>query len=438
MIEHPPPTIATAKSLYARAFRCAYPECPEPLYREDELTGTWTLNSRICHICARSEGGPRWDARQSGEENRSEANLVLMCQAHASAIDDPNSVIAYTPKLLRKWKASQIAEHKQLREGWPLTRTMAKEALTASFSNVSIAMNNSVVNLVGEGGRGPGSGGGGGPAFGPYSRGGRGGNGGRMTDFDGNPLSEEALAKFQIDAGSETPPGSGGGGAGAFGPGALGGDGGSGGDGLMGILAVEEGDIVEFDLGKGGESPRLPGQHGHTAGDTVMIVRSADGAVKRVLRARGGAGAKSGELPDDWVTISQADLLGGFQITTLCTANAVELRDGLLFVLGGGWSTFYTVSLPFDAIWTIICAAAWTRLDHGPVRGLQICVSDSDGREVSRLALSLPPTAANGHSYNWVQNIGAPLDRGGIWRVSVQSGDFLLSEIKIDVKIHSE
>jgi RHS repeat-associated protein len=46
MIEHPPPTTATVKLLYAQALRCAYPHCSETLYREDETTGRWILNSR--------------------------------------------------------------------------------------------------------------------------------------------------------------------------------------------------------------------------------------------------------------------------------------------------------------------------------------------------------------------------------------------------------
>jgi hypothetical protein len=57
-IEHPPPTPATVKYLYAHASRCAYQGCSRPLYRVDEQTGARTLNSRICHINARREGGP--------------------------------------------------------------------------------------------------------------------------------------------------------------------------------------------------------------------------------------------------------------------------------------------------------------------------------------------------------------------------------------------
>src|SRR3954465_15514408 len=98
-VEHPPPTVATVKLLYAHAFACAYPGCGRPLYREDEATGTWTLNSRICHIHARREGGPRWDAHQSPEDNRTEHNLMLMCLEHASAIDDSRTTGSYPPTL---------------------------------------------------------------------------------------------------------------------------------------------------------------------------------------------------------------------------------------------------------------------------------------------------------------------------------------------------
>jgi hypothetical protein len=117
-IEHPPPTEATIKYLYAHAFRCAYESCQQPLYREDEQTGKRTLNSRVCHINARREGGSRWDPKQSAEENRSEQNLVLMCVEHADTIDQPATLSAYPVERLREWKARQLNEHQRLKRGW--------------------------------------------------------------------------------------------------------------------------------------------------------------------------------------------------------------------------------------------------------------------------------------------------------------------------------
>ena len=435
MIEHPHPTDATVKFLYAHAFRCAYPDCQESLYREDRLSGKWVLNSRICHICARSEGGPRWNAEQSPEENRSEANLLLMCTAHASAIDDPKTLDHYPAELLGKWKASQLKDHRERMMGWPLTEAMAAEALTFSFSNVGVAITNSTVSLGGEPGSAPGAGGGGGGAIGRDARGGRGGKGGPIVQIGGESPSMEDLTRLLQALPARPTPGAGGAGAGAVGPGAVAGDGGDGGELQLGTIHVEAGDRFKVTVGAGGKPGRLPGQHGTPGGDTVLIHESSDGAVKQVYRARGGAAPQSGAFPDDWIPVSEADLIDGFQISTLLIANSVELRERLLYVLGGGWSTFTVTSLPLDATWPVICRATWTRLTPGHTRGLHLCLSAPDRQEVSRLALELPESAGAEDSWTWIRVLAAPLNREGMWRVSVQSAEFLLSAVTISVAL---
>jgi hypothetical protein len=158
LIEHPAPSPATAKLLYGTAYRCAYKNCSRPLYRIDEQTGERTLNSRICHIYARRQNGPRWSDNQSTDHNRSEKNLVLMCLEHASAIDDPALENAYPPELLLEWKSKQLEEYDQLAQSWALSPEMAEEVIKAS-SNLEVIFSSSTVHLGGEGGRGPGAGG---------------------------------------------------------------------------------------------------------------------------------------------------------------------------------------------------------------------------------------------------------------------------------------
>ena len=359
-IEHPPPTTATVKLLYAHAFACCYPGCGQPLYREDEAAGTWALNSRICHISARREGGPRWDAGQSANDNRSEHNLLLMCLEHASAIDDPKALEAYPAPLLQKWKKAQIEDYHRRMEGWPLTKAMADQAIAESFPNVGIAINQSTVQLAGQGGQAPGAGGGGGGAIGHGARAGRGGNGGEHYNFGPDPSSpsilEEMLQRAELSP--EQMPGAGGGGAGAIGENAVAGDGGSGGDSASGLIAITPGDTLEIEVGAGGKGVIVAGQHAQDGGDTVVRVRSPDGTLKRTIRVKGGAGARSGELPEGVAEISQADLAGGFQISALLLFNAAEMREGLLFILGGGWSSYRVPELPFNVTWPVLCTAA--------------------------------------------------------------------------------
>lgn len=78
-IVHRKPVLATVRQLYGTAFRCGKPDCGRPLYKMNDDTGETLLNSRVSHIGARSEGGPRWDPDMSEEENRSESNLIPMC-----------------------------------------------------------------------------------------------------------------------------------------------------------------------------------------------------------------------------------------------------------------------------------------------------------------------------------------------------------------------
>lgn len=438
MIEHAKPTGATAKRLYALAVQCAFPACSEPLYREDVHTGFWVLNSRIAHICARSEGGPRWDDSQTAEDNRSEGNLLVMCITHAATVDEVSGQDTYTPEQLREWKSAQIEEHRKRQQGWPLTMAMANEAVEASFSNVAVAISHSTLNLGGEGGRAPGAGGGGGGAVGPGAQAGRGGNGGSLTDLDGAALAPADVAEFMAGLPMmDPPPGAGGAGAGAVGPHKVGGDGGNGGDGFQGALAVEPGDTFQVEIGEGGLPGNLPGQHGRGGGDTVLTHRSAGGELKGVFRAKGGEAALSGALPDNWFPISQADVDGGFHISTLLTANSLELRDGLLFVLGGGWSTYFVPRLPVEAVWPVGCVATWSTLSKSHCRGLQLCVMNPDGNEASCQVLDLPATAGEGQTYSWIRAIGAPIDTVGCWRIQVKSGAYLLQQIEVAVVLHA-
>lgn len=433
--EHQPPTNSVVKQLYARAFTCAFPSCNEPLFREDPVSGTWVLNSRICHICARSEGGPRWDAHQTSERNRSVENLVLMCIAHASVIDDPLLLHSYPAELLRTWKEEQLAEHQRRREGWPITSKVADEALLAS-KGATISIRDSIVHLGGEGGRVSGAGGGGGGAIGDGARAGRGGNGGRITDADGKPLPPEELEYFLISGGIPAP-GSGGGGGGAVGPGAIGGDGGDGGDGMSFTVEVQPGDVFVIEIGEGGKSTRQPGQHPSPGGDTVLRHRTAAGELIREYRVAGGKSAKSGRLPDDWATITAADLEGGFQVSTLMPFTTCDFYQGRLHILGGAWEAFNVPQVPYDAAWPIICIVGWEKLEPGHMRGLQICLTNPSGEEVSRIAVGLPQAALSGLSYIWPVMIGATFDCEGFWGLHVQSGKYLLSRILIRISVEA-
>lgn len=131
--EHPSPTVATVKQLYASAFRCAKPDCLRPLYKTNDDTGDLVLNSRIAHIHARRAGGPRW-IEMSAEDNRSASNLVLLCIEHSYEVDD--FPILFPADMLRQWKALQFEEYQQVERAWPLNDAEAGQVIGASIQAV--------------------------------------------------------------------------------------------------------------------------------------------------------------------------------------------------------------------------------------------------------------------------------------------------------------
>lgn len=137
--EYPRPKDSTVKLLYATAFRCAHENCQKPLYGQDNETGDRFLNSRVAHIHARRQGGPRWK-EMDPEENRSPGNLVLMCIEHSYEIDDPAQERKYTPDLLRAWKQAQLDERARVERSWDLTDAEVAEAVAASFDVQQVAV----------------------------------------------------------------------------------------------------------------------------------------------------------------------------------------------------------------------------------------------------------------------------------------------------------
>jgi hypothetical protein len=131
-VEHPVPTDATVKALYGSALRCGFPGCMQSLYRVSE-TGERILNSEVAHIHARREGGPRWSAAMSRDENRGFGNLILLCKPHASEIDDTPQ--HFPAELLREWKRAQVEVQQRAAITQPaLTEAEVGEVLRQSFS----------------------------------------------------------------------------------------------------------------------------------------------------------------------------------------------------------------------------------------------------------------------------------------------------------------
>jgi hypothetical protein len=77
------PSLPAVKRLFAKSRnKCAFPNCGAPLVED-----SGTVTGIICHIKARSKGGPRYDAKQTSEERHAFENLILLCARHSKVVD---------------------------------------------------------------------------------------------------------------------------------------------------------------------------------------------------------------------------------------------------------------------------------------------------------------------------------------------------------------
>src|SRR6266699_6927159 len=95
------PSLPTLKKLFALSGnKCAFPQCYLPIVEDSGV-----VTGIVCHIKARSKGGPRYDAKQSTEERHGYMNLLLTCARHSKLIDsDPKT---YTVEALYEMKKAQ-------------------------------------------------------------------------------------------------------------------------------------------------------------------------------------------------------------------------------------------------------------------------------------------------------------------------------------------
>jgi len=107
-------------------FRCSRPDCRALTVGPSALHADSISNVGVAaHITAAAEGGPRFDSSISGEERRSSANGIWLCQTHAKAIDDDPA--QYSVEVLRSWKRAAEIDAEAI-----LGRPVSAQALDVS------------------------------------------------------------------------------------------------------------------------------------------------------------------------------------------------------------------------------------------------------------------------------------------------------------------
>lgn len=194
------PRPVTIRRLFAVSMnRCAFPDCSTPVI--DSTTNT--ILAEVCHIHAKRDTGPRFNAAQTDEERHGFDNLILMCSVHHKMIDASHNLTTYSPDCLKKLKQSH--EQAARSSGVPLAApaeylVLALQEMATRYESNAVHMDfkNAVFHVGGEGG-----------AFG----GGGGGGGGALTIVGSTRLP--LGANVNLNGGDGQVPGGGGGGAGA-------------------------------------------------------------------------------------------------------------------------------------------------------------------------------------------------------------------------------
>lgn len=414
-MEHPRPTDSTIYKLYASSQRCAFPDCSEPHIEVDANTGVKICNTEVCHIHARRENGPRWDAAQSSEENRSDGNLVLLCRKHHSVVDDRRNEEFYTPDLLRSWKAEQEAQ-----VGSPL----AQDDIEA-IGQTNVIITAETVNLGGEGGAAPSAGGGGGAAIGSNARGGRGGDGGRIFK-DGTLADASALMPWtdvMRAATGSRPPGSGGGGAPSLGDDAVGGRGGDGGDIGVGKMFLEAG-TYKVSVG---QAARLPGELG---GATYIKKAEADASTEPIIKVNGGLSGDS-YLPDDVPEIDAAAIERGLRVCCLTVVDGVSMENGTHSVRRFGLSAWDVRELPAEVVFNVLTATT-KRSDERMGFFVSLVF---DGEEKARIAVAATEREDGLMSSSYAFPIGACFETEGMCRIIAHASGISLCETAIEIRL---
>ncbi|MCX5693884.1 MAG: hypothetical protein NT014_01925 [Candidatus Omnitrophica bacterium] len=123
-------TPTTVKRLHTLSGnQCAAPDCTRPLIAKDGET----IISKIAHIEAASEKGPRYNPNMTDDERRHFNNLILLCDEHHSIIDNMENESKYSVSMLKEWKRNH--ERKLLHNKLCTKNSLLKIAIDA-ISNI--------------------------------------------------------------------------------------------------------------------------------------------------------------------------------------------------------------------------------------------------------------------------------------------------------------
>ncbi|MFD2884124.1 hypothetical protein ACFS4T_21110 [Pseudomonas lini] len=203
------------------------------------------------------------------------------------------------------------------------------------------------------------------------------------------------------------------------------------------MSALHSGDLkMDVEVGEGGRPGKFPGEHGRDGGPSGIRFTSADGATSKFFGAAGGSGGKAGFIrPPGAIDLSEDDIDSGFRSTTFMLADALHIKNGLMYVMGGSINSYTVPSLPFDISAFMINVFSAGQLPDSSPRLLFYAIDDPSGVEVSFGSIVIPASESRGalSLCDW-RNIEFIASVPGVWIIRVLSGSYELSRLPIEIK----
>jgi len=335
------PKDSTVRKLFALSRnRCAFPECSNPIIDSESNV---TLGE-VCHICAQSHEGPRFNSRQSEEERHSFENLILLCENHHKIIDDKKNIQKYTVEYLIEVKNN----HEK-------TTIDAKKEVSAISDLV-------VLELI-------------------------------------KNIKVQKVSKVHMDFRGATLKAGGEGGQ-------LGGGGGSG--GVINIIGVTPQGFHE-PIDGNGENGKFPGGGGGGAGQVNFLGRPAE--------------------------VTDIDL--GLRVSSLFLANAVNTVNGLLYILGAGWSWCEVQKTPTTLNLNIVCIIETGLIPINTLLRIDYSILDPDGQTHLKSHFDLSVLDNGDVVRRWNKHVYAMVNikKVGIWKIHITSGGQRLFVHEMEIRL---
>lgn len=195
-------------------------------------------------------------------------------------------------------------------------------------------------------------------------------------------------------------------------------------------------------LRAGGEGGRMGGGGG--GGGIINIVGLTPAGYRDKIELSGkdatgpgGGGGGGGALRFSGRPAIADDVQNGLRVSSIFMANAAEIRNSLLFVLGGGWERLEVPSVPHRVSMVLVCVFEKGTVAPNTMLAISVVIEDPSGRTVNRdeFDLSTDETVHPVARTPVRRTLSFDAAEAGLWSFRVRSGNIDLADLKIEIRI---